>query len=173
MVVSGPPPVYRVALPGGETDGHQMRLAGSCAGWPRRPKSGEFYDAVRAEVLDDRQRAILYVFAQEAEWHELIAVEAEGTLGGVPADEGIPPRQLGNRGAHAIINALYTRCCIRTRDGAIEVTTATGAQGEKTRRIEAASAERQFEAAGADADGVRAWRTAKAAMNAATGEPSR
>ena len=56
----------------------KLRLAGSCAGWPRRPKSGEFYDAIRAEALDDRQRAILYVFAQEAEWYELIAAWAEG-----------------------------------------------------------------------------------------------
>lgn len=56
----------------------KMRLAGSCAGWPRRPKSSEFYDAVRAEALNSRQRAILYVFAQEAEWYELIGAWAEG-----------------------------------------------------------------------------------------------
>lgn len=99
----------------------------------------------------------------------------------------------------------YARCCIRTRDGAIEVTTATRARGEKTRRIGAASAERDFEAAGlnaylrakgpgaealldyarescaryqdalvfeADADGVRAWQTAKASMNVATANRS-
>ncbi|MCY4122781.1 MAG: hypothetical protein OXG72_17880 [Acidobacteria bacterium] len=147
-------------------------------------------------------RPLAESIAQSFHWAApAIAVEAEGTLGGVPTDERIPPRQLGNRGAHAISNALYTRCCIRTRDGAIEVTTATRAQGEKTRRIEATSAKRDFEAAGlnaylrakgpgpralldyareacarsrdglvfeADADGVRAWRTAKAAMDTAT-----
>ncbi|MCY4025012.1 MAG: hypothetical protein OXH75_01700 [Acidobacteria bacterium] len=48
-------------------------------------------------------------------------------------------------------NALYTACCIRTRDGAIEVTTATRAQSEKTRRIETANAEHDFEAAGLNA----------------------
>ena len=97
-------------------------------------------------------RPLAESIAQNFHWAApAIAVEAEGTLGGVPADEGIPPRQLGNRGAHAISNALYTMCSIRTRDGAIEVATATRAQGEKTRRIEATSAEHDFEAAGLNA----------------------
>ncbi len=56
----------------------KIRLARSCAGWPERPKSAEFYDAIRAEKPDGRQRTILYVFAQEAEWYELIAAWAEG-----------------------------------------------------------------------------------------------
>ncbi len=55
----------------------RMRLAGSCAGWADRPKSGEFYEAIRTEKPDRRQRAVLRVFAQEAEWHELIAAWAE------------------------------------------------------------------------------------------------
>ena len=56
----------------------ERRLARSCAGWDERPKSGEFYDAIRAEKPDRRQRTILRVFSQEAEWHELISAWAEG-----------------------------------------------------------------------------------------------
>ena len=54
-----------------------LRLAGSCAGWRRRPTSGEFYDAVRAREPDQRQRTILHTFVQEAEWYELMAAWAE------------------------------------------------------------------------------------------------
>ena len=56
----------------------KLRLAGSCAGWRKRPSSGEFYDAVRAAEPDRRQRAILHSFVQEAAWYELIAAWAEG-----------------------------------------------------------------------------------------------
>lgn len=56
----------------------ELRLARSCAGWRERPKSREFYDAVRAGEPDERQRAILHVFAQEADWQELISAWAEG-----------------------------------------------------------------------------------------------
>ena len=56
----------------------ELRLARSCTGWGDRPKSGEFYDAIRAEKPDGRQRTILHVFSQEAEWYELIAAWAEG-----------------------------------------------------------------------------------------------
>lgn len=56
----------------------ELRLARSCAGWSERPKSWEFYDAVRADEPDERQRTILHVFAQEADWHELISAWAEG-----------------------------------------------------------------------------------------------
>ena len=56
----------------------ELRLARSCAGWGDRPKSGEFYDAIRAEKPDGRQRTILHVFSQEAEWYELISAWAEG-----------------------------------------------------------------------------------------------
>lgn len=55
----------------------KLRLARSCAGWPERPASTEFYDAIRADEPDARQRTILYVFAQEAEWHEFITAWAE------------------------------------------------------------------------------------------------
>ena len=55
----------------------RMRLVGSCAGWASRPRSGEFYEAIRTEKPDQRQRAVLRVFAQEAEWHEIVAAWAE------------------------------------------------------------------------------------------------
>ncbi len=55
-----------------------LRLARSCPGWGERPKSWEFYDAIRAEKPDLRQRTILHVFSQEAEWQELISAWAEG-----------------------------------------------------------------------------------------------
>lgn len=56
----------------------ELRLARSCAGWRERPKSRELYDAIRADRPDERQRTILHVFAQEADWHELISAWAEG-----------------------------------------------------------------------------------------------
>ncbi len=123
-------------------------------------------------------------------------------LRSIPDHERIEPRQLGHRAAHAIGNALYTTCRIRTRNGAIEVTTATNVRGEKAIRIQPNKAEHHFEATGlsahlqprgpgakalldyartacrqqldrvvfeAGADGVRAWRTAKAGMNLTPG----
>ena len=59
----------------------RLRLAKSRAGWPRRPTSAEFYDAVRAETPTDRQRAILGTWAAEAEWHELILAWTEDAYG--------------------------------------------------------------------------------------------
>ena len=45
----------------------RMRLAGSCAGWKQPPTSEEFYEAVRAETPDERERAILDTGRSEAE----------------------------------------------------------------------------------------------------------
>ncbi len=56
----------------------RLRLARSCAGWGERPTSAEFYDAIRTENPSRRQRTILHVFAQEAEWDELVSAWAEG-----------------------------------------------------------------------------------------------
>ena len=55
----------------------EMRLARSCAGWEKRPTSAEFYDAIRAPIPDGRQRAVLRVFSQEADWRELVSAWAE------------------------------------------------------------------------------------------------
>ena len=55
----------------------QGRLASSCAGWAEPPGAWEFQEAVRAEAPDERQRAILDVWATEAEWHELLAAWTE------------------------------------------------------------------------------------------------
>ena len=49
------------------------RLGFSCAGWPRRPSSVEFYEAVRGNPLTERQVAILDTWATEANWPELMA----------------------------------------------------------------------------------------------------
>ena len=54
-----------------------LRLASSCAGWPKRPTAREFYDAIRVDKPTQRQRAIVGTFAQEADWQELIAAWAE------------------------------------------------------------------------------------------------
>ncbi len=90
--------------------------------------------------------------AQSLHWAgPMIAAEAERSLRGVPGEERIEPRQLGNRGAHAVSDALYTRCRIETRNGVIEVKTATGAGGGRTRRIDPGNAEREFEAVGLNA----------------------
>ena len=55
----------------------QGRLASSCGGWPEPPSAREFHEAVRAEAPDERQRAILDVWATETEWHELLAAWTE------------------------------------------------------------------------------------------------
>ena len=54
-----------------------FRFAASCAGWRRRPTAAEFYEAVRAEVPTERQRALLDTWATEAEWEELLAAWTE------------------------------------------------------------------------------------------------
>ena len=43
----------------------------------RRPTAAEFYEAVRAEVPTERQRALLDTWATEAEWEELLAAWTE------------------------------------------------------------------------------------------------
>ena len=50
----------------------RMRLGFSCGGWKRPPSSEEFYAAVRAESPDERQRAILDVWSNEAEDIEVL-----------------------------------------------------------------------------------------------------
>ncbi len=50
----------------------RMRLACSCSGWKRPPTSEEFYAAVRAETLDERQTAILYAWSNEANDVEIL-----------------------------------------------------------------------------------------------------
>ncbi len=80
-----------------------------------------------------------------------IAEAAAEALSGVPPDEHIEPRELGNRAAHAITNALYTKCLIRTRNGRIEVTTETNSRKETTTVVEPTRADDYFEATGLNA----------------------
>ena len=42
-------------------------MARSCAGWAERPTNAEFYDAIRAVEPNERERAIVGVFARESE----------------------------------------------------------------------------------------------------------
>lgn len=53
------------------------RMAGSCAGYREPPTASELYDAIRAERHTSRQRTLLRMWANEPEWHELIAAWAE------------------------------------------------------------------------------------------------
>ena len=90
--------------------------------------------------------------AQNYHWAgPTVASDAETTLRGIPEQERIEPRELGNRAAHAISNSLYTKCRVETRSGAIEVTTATNVRGDKTNRIDPGKAEHYFEATGLSA----------------------
>ena len=50
----------------------RMRLGSSCAGWAEQPTSQEFYDAIRAETLTGRQKAILETWANEAQGFEVL-----------------------------------------------------------------------------------------------------
>ncbi len=77
-----------------------------------------------------------------------IAKEAPDQLLGIPDQERIEPAKLGNVGAHAISGAIYTHCRIETRDGTIEVTTATKDRKPHTTRIAAHEAAITFEATG-------------------------
>ena len=77
-----------------------------------------------------------------------IANEALRKLNGVPDKEHVDPRKLGNLAARAITNAVYTHCRIATRDGAIEVTTATKGRNAHKSQIAASEAPDTFEASG-------------------------
>ena len=77
-----------------------------------------------------------------------IANEARRKLDGVPDKEHVDPNKLGNVAAQAITRAIYTHCRIATRDGAIEVTTATKARKAHKSRIAASKAPDTFEASG-------------------------
>ena len=84
-------------------------------------------------------------------WHwssPEIAEAALLQLRGMPDDEQVAPAELGNAAAKAILAAVYTHCRIETRNGAIEVTTATKNRKPHTRRIAARDAETVFEASG-------------------------
>ena len=47
------------------------RILSSCAGWPERPNAAEFYEAVRAEKPSDHQKALISMWAVEAETLDL------------------------------------------------------------------------------------------------------
>lgn len=77
-----------------------------------------------------------------------IAADAATMLTGIPDEEQIDPKALGGLAAHAMSGSVYTICRIETRDGRIEVTTATSSRSETTRQIARERAEHYFEASG-------------------------
>ena len=53
------------------------RLCCSCAGWRNPPGAEEFHAAVHAATRNSRQVSILYVWATEATWYEVLHAWAE------------------------------------------------------------------------------------------------
>ena len=85
------------------------------------------------------------------DWHwnsANIARDAPDQLLGIPEHERIDAAKLGSLAAHAIGRAVYTHCRIETRDGVIEVTTATRNRTTRTMRIPTDEAAKTFEASG-------------------------
>ena len=50
----------------------------ACAGWRRRPRSEEFYDAVHADRPTPRERQLIRTWLQEASREDLLYAWAEG-----------------------------------------------------------------------------------------------
>ena len=125
------------------------------------PLARDVFDIIKASekepealeaAVNTISREAAEAIAQSYHWAgPTIAGDADTALSGIPEEERIEPRQLGNRAAHAIGNSLYTTCRIRTRGGAIEVTTATNVRGERTNRIAPENARHYFEATGLSA----------------------
>jgi len=56
----------------------RRRLGSSCAGWRRRPRTEEFYDAVHARSPSLRQKQLIRTWLQEASREDLLYAWAEG-----------------------------------------------------------------------------------------------
>ena len=118
----------------------------------------DVFDVAKAEAKAPKalESAVNAISAESAEhialdWYwngAVIADEAPRRLQGVPDKERVDPGKLGNLAAQAITKAIYTHCRIQTRDGAIEVTTATRGRLPQTVRIAANEAANAFEATG-------------------------
>ena len=118
----------------------------------------DIFDITKAAAIEPEalENAVNATAVKEAEriaidwwWNgPSIAEEAVKQLGGVAEGGQIDPARLGNAGAQAIREAIYTRCRIETKDGKIEVTTATRKRERQTRQIAADEAENAFEASG-------------------------
>ena len=55
----------------------RSRIGSSCCGWAVQPTTAEFYDAIRAEAPTTRQRALIRMWAREAEPAQIILAWAE------------------------------------------------------------------------------------------------
>ncbi|MYH30880.1 MAG: hypothetical protein F4018_19820 [Acidobacteria bacterium] len=56
----------------------RRRLGSSCAGWRRKPRPEEFYDAVRASRPSPRERQLIRTWLQEASREDFLYAWAEG-----------------------------------------------------------------------------------------------
>ncbi len=65
------------ALTGRNSDAVHWRIVNSCSGWKQRPTAGEFYDAIHAEDPTGRQKALISMWANEADWRELLQAWAQ------------------------------------------------------------------------------------------------
>ncbi len=50
------------------------------SGWERRPTSGEFYDAIRADAPTSRQRAIVSTVITESRWRQIVEAWLQGAF---------------------------------------------------------------------------------------------
>ena len=55
----------------------RSRIGSSCCGWAVQPTTAEFYDAIRAEAPTTRQRALIRMWAREAEPAQIVLAWAE------------------------------------------------------------------------------------------------
>ena len=56
----------------------RRRLGSSCAGWRRKPRPEDFYDAVHASRPSRRERQLIRTWLQEASREDLLYAWAEG-----------------------------------------------------------------------------------------------
>lgn len=88
------------ALTGRNSDAVHWRIVNSCSGWKQRPTTGEFYDAIHAEDPTSRQKAIISMWANEADWRELLQAWAQRAYT-LQALVGALHRAGHDRGRHA------------------------------------------------------------------------
>ena len=65
---------------GPEAEAIKGLLAGSCAGWEKRPTSAEFYEAMRAAEPTGRQMTIIRVVTTEGSTREICLAYLQGAF---------------------------------------------------------------------------------------------
>ena len=64
-------------LTGKKSEAVHWRIVNSCSGWRQRPTTEQFHDAIHAEKPTNRQKAIISMWANEADWRELLQAWAQ------------------------------------------------------------------------------------------------